>query len=264
MVLDAQSFYQRRRNRHYTATAGTGIATYFGELKDDRFDYLKATPNLEIGVNSYFMDYFSGGVRLTIFSLEGADSLSSYESIQERNLSFRSRNLELVATGSIYLFPMAQRFYQRNKYNFYATAGVGFLWINPRAQYQGEWYNLRKLQTELTSYSRYTITLPMGIGATYKIDAFFNVGIEGLYRFTFSDYLDDISTQHYDQSNFSDPIAAALTDRRPEIGVNYAPEGAVRGNPERDDGYFLLNVKVEYFLPIIGQGMAKKRRSRRR
>jgi hypothetical protein len=263
MALDAQSFFHKRRNRHYTAFAGTGVATYFGELKDSRVDYFKARPNLELGLSSYFLDYFSVSGHVTFFSLEGADSLSSYESIQERNLSFRSRNMEIIVTGTVYALPMSTRFYQREKFNFYATAGVGAAWSNPRAKYQGEWYNLRKLKTELVDYQPFTIVLPMGIGVTYKIDAFFNVSVEGMYRYTFSDYLDDVSTQHTDLSNFTDPVAAALSDRRPEIGIGPATDGDVRGNPEKDDGYFLLNAKIEYFL-AIGLGRARRKVGRRR
>ena len=65
----------------------------------------------------------------------------------------------------------------------------------------------------------------------------------------FTDYLDDVSNQHVDPASFSDPIASALADRRPELGLPAVPAGTQRGNPSDDDGYFLFTVKVEYYLP---------------
>ena len=53
--------------------------------------------------------------------------------------------------------------------------------------------------------------------------------IDGTQRFSFTDYLDDISTVYLDNTSFTDPIAAQLADRGPEISEELRPAGAKRG-----------------------------------
>ena len=62
-----------------------------------------------------------------------------------------------------------------------------------------------------------------------------NFAVEGGFRYTFSDYLDDVSTQYIDNASISDPSAQALADRGPEIGLAVKPAGSKRGNPDVND-----------------------------
>jgi hypothetical protein len=98
------------------------------------------------------------------------------------------------------------------------------------------------------------------------LNPFLNVAIESGHRITFTDYLDDVSTVYKDQASFSDPIAAALADRKPELGLPGRPTGSIRGNPDKNDGYMLLNVKFEYYLPddIFWSSNNKLYRSKRK
>jgi len=84
------------------------------------------------------------------------------------------------------------------------------------------------------------------------------VGLEISYRFSFTDYLDDVSTNYRDPLSFSNPIAAALADRRPEIGLDKAPTGTPRGNSKTNDGYLLFGVKV--FHELSGTGPIRRRK----
>ena len=81
-----------------------------------------------------------------------------------------------------------------------------------------------------------------------------------------SDYLDDVSTQHYDDSKFSTPLAAALADRGPEVDAPLRAEGKIRGNPDRNDGYFIFSIRLDYYLPpqIFGSGNRSKYNHRRK
>ena len=133
------------------------------------------------------------------------------------------------------------------------------MYYNPKAEYQGQKYALRPLQTEHQSYSSFGLVIPLGLGARFKIHPLANISIEGGFRKTFTDYLDDVSTVHYAQSSFTDPIAAALSDRRPEIGIPLAPVGSVRGDPKYNDAYFLLTAKLEYYLPTQFGGNSSKK-----
>lgn len=262
-----QSFYSIRRERDVIATIGSGASTYFGELKNPGDNFADTKFNVNVGLQYYFTNRISGRAELTWFQLEGDDSKADDGSgRKERNLSFISNNFELSATGAINLFPMGQRFYQRPNINFYGFAGVALLYINPKAEYQGKKYALQPLQTEHVKYSRVQFAIPYGIGARLKVGPFVNVAIEGGWRLTFTDYLDDVSTEHSDPASFSDPIAAALSDRRPEIGLPLAPTGTKRGNPDANDQYFLLNIKAEIYLPsgIFGTNSQRKLYNRKR
>ena len=247
--VSAQSFYAIRRERTLMLVAGTGNASYFGELKDPK-EYLDPRFNLSAGLQYFITNRISTRAELTYFQLHGTDVNSSDGSRERRNLSFNSSNFEFNVSGAINLFPLGQRFYQRPPINVYAFVGAGLLYTNPKAELDGKKHALQPLKTEDVKYSRFQFVIPYGLGARVKVNPFFNVALEGGYRMTFTDYLDDVSTVHPDKSSW-DPnsIRFKLSDRRPELGLDPYDAGVQRGEPSKNDGYFLFNVKVEYYLP---------------
>jgi len=265
--LDAQSFYNRKRNRNFIVSAGTGTSSYFGELSNDG-DFLDTKLNLDFGLQYRITNNLLVGASLIFFQLQGDDAEADDDTRVRRNLSFRSNNTELNIGGRYNLFPEGERFYQRKPINFYLFAGLGLTWYSPTAELDGKRYTLRSLETEGVKYAPFTVVLPFGPGVKFMISPYFNIVLEGGYRLTFTDYLDDVSTVYQDQSLFTDPIAAALADRSPELGLPAREPGKIRGNPEQNDGYFILNAKVEYFVPagilFSGKKKAKKRRTKRR
>ena len=56
-------------------------------------------------------------------------------------------------------------------------------------------------------------------------------------------------------------LAAALADRRPELGQAVNPTGAQRGNSSRKAGYFIVSAGLLFV--IITPGQRQYRRSRR-
>lgn len=256
---NAQSFYAARKERSLLLVVGTGSSTYFGEMADDG-DYFDARATFNTGLQYYISNRLSLRTEITWFNLKGSDAKSKdpEDGRIQRNLSFTSNNYEISFTGAVSLLPQGRRFYQRPPFNLYGFGGIGLMYYNPKAEYQGEKYALRPLQTEHQAYSAFGLVIPVGLGVRFKIHPLANISIEGGLRKTFTDYLDDVSTVHYAQSSFTDPIAAALSDRRPEIGIALAEPGAIRGNPEYDDAYFLLTAKLEYYLPTeFGKNSSK-------
>ncbi len=245
---NAQSFYAIRRERSLIVSGGTGVATYMGELANPG-DYLDAKLNLVGGLKYRVSQRIAVRTELTWFQLRGSDDLADDVSRIKRNLSFSSNNFEVNLTGQISLFQKGKFFYQRPPFNVYGFGGIGMLYFNPTTKYQGTKYALQPLKTEGVSYSRLVLAIPFGAGVRFRISPAIDVVVEGGYRKLFTDYLDDVSTTHPGPAAFSDPIAAALSDRRPEIGLPLAEAGSKRGNPEREDSYWLLNAKVEYYLP---------------
>jgi hypothetical protein len=117
--------------------------------------------------------------------------------------------------------------------------------MNPKAELDGETYALQPMRTENVKYARVQAVIPFGIGARFKVNPFLNIGIEGVWRLTFTDYMDDVSTVHQDKTGW-DPIRAQLSDR--SEGMVYGP-GAIRGDSKDKDNYYILQLKVNYYLP---------------
>ncbi|MEM9300379.1 MAG: hypothetical protein AAGA64_18630 [Bacteroidota bacterium] len=278
--LKAQSFYNFRRGRDIIATFGTGTSSYFGDLNNPG-DVIDTKLNLNFGLQYYFTERIAIRTEATYFRLSGDDAEADSEGRTVRNLSFRSDNFELNVVGIVQAFSNGTRFYQRPALNVYGFAGIGLLYFNPKAQVPdtdwngaplsdaGDYVALQPLQTEGVDYSRLAIVIPMGIGIKFKAGPFFNIGVEGGYRLTFTDYLDDVSTTYLLHSTLSgDPLRQALADRRHELDGNLPPlgveEGQIRGNSGDNDGYFILNVKLEYYIPANILSSSKSKYNRRK
>ena len=247
----SQSFYAVRRERNVIATFGTGTATYYGDLKNPGFS-IDAKPNLNLGLQYFLNTRISLRSEITWFHLEGSDAHANSDR-RERNLSFYSNNYEINLSGLVSLFPnRGGRFYRRVPLNFYGFAGVGMAYINPKTSYQGKSVALQPLMTEGVRYSRFQFVIPYGIGVRIKQGPYMNICIEGGLRKTFTDYIDDVSSTRYpDPATLKSDLSRALSDRRAEIDPDFVatPNVGRRGNPKNFDSYFLLNIKIEYYLP---------------
>jgi hypothetical protein len=221
---------------------GTGTSTYYGDLCEwgDCFSF---RPQFSIGYNYRFTARTSVRGEFSYYRLYSTDQGGKNA---RRNLSFRSGNPEIYAAGVFELFPYTKFFDLRPVIRPYGFLGVGLTYISPRAELNGRWYGLAKLNTEGVDYSRVVPIIPFGGGIMFKLHPVWDLSLEVAYRLTFSDYLDDVSTTFTDNSQLP-PIAAALADRSREVGVrpwntldgvHWAP-GHKRGNhyppPARHD-----------------------------
>jgi len=256
---DAQSFYRRNRKTGMTLSLGLGTATYNGDLVNPTINIdLKgaASGSVEVPVNNRL----SIRGELTWYRIASEDKTrDSNDSPIERNLSFKSSNFELSALGVIQITPNSPR--PRTNLTTFAMIGLGGTYYNPKADLNGTTHTLRPLQTEGVDYSELALVIPFGAGFDYRINYDWSIGLEAMYRFTTTDYLDDVSTVYVDNASFSDPIAQQLADRRPEVGEPVRPAGFQRGDPDDNDGYLIILAKVNYHL---NQGLYYKRKRNRR
>lgn len=214
-----------------------------------------------------------GGLMYGIFSASDANSGSIHR--QHRNLSFRTPIIELSAVGEIYFIreKLSNRYRVRgirgsltSGLSAYVFGGISGFWFNPKGEYNGSWYALQPIGTEgqnylpnMDPYRRISLGIPMGIGAKYKINENWAITLEYNFRFTFTDYLDDVSMDYADPlqvaANSSDPEAAAyLTDPSVGLGltnndgvkqISTAP-GEQRGDPTTNDTFMTLGIGVSY------------------
>lgn len=194
--------------------------------------------------------------------IEGADSLSNYPARVGRNLSFRTDLFEATLTGEYNFFQMndfSRRSRQRIDFNSYVFGGAGALLFYPYGQLEDTWYSLRPLRTEGQEepYDEITIVVPMGAGFEFTFNNKYRFGLEVGYRFTFTDYLDDISTTYAEPedlpfiesivfANRSDEAFARGNADLPDRG--HYGNNSIRGDPDNNDGYLMVQFTVSYVI----------------
>ena len=125
---------------------------------------------------------------------------------------------------------------------------------------------------EYPNRKEYALTqpnVPMGAGLKYFISDRVNVSFELLLRKSFTDYIDDVSTEYINADLFDkylspseDAIARSIHDKTYGIvtpGVNRYEPGTQRGNPHQNDSYFSLLLKVGVRIGTIYQNEFQKR-----
>lgn len=183
-----------------------------------------------------------------------------------RNLDFRSDVWE--AYSAVEIFPLMMLRQNDEDYQPllrpYIFAGVGLFHFDPQGSLTDQngnktWHYLHPLHTEgegfpeypnRPNYSLTQINIPMGAGLKYLLTENMNLGIELLYRKTFTDYIDDVSTTYIDPNLFIKhlPVADAnialqIHDKSPGTLTRTDP-GFQRGNPKNNDAYFSFLFKL--------------------
>ncbi|MEM6765354.1 MAG: LysM peptidoglycan-binding domain-containing protein [Bacteroidota bacterium] len=89
-------------------------------------------------------------------------------------------------------FRLRYRFMEGNKLRPYVSTGPGLLFFSPKDQ-DGKFLNEATLtRKETEQYNTYTLQWPVAGGVLYQLTDNFSLGAEYTYRFTGSDYLDNI------------------------------------------------------------------------
>ncbi|MEO5674988.1 MAG: DUF6089 family protein [Chitinophagales bacterium] len=188
-----------------------------------------------------------------------------------RNLNFHSKLWEVSVQAEYYLI----RYEPGNmdkRWGPYLLIGAGMFHFNPKGLHQGSEVALKPLHTEgqgfpgidAKEYKLYQPCIPMGAGLRYNVTREFIIGVEYADRKTFTDYIDDVSTDYVAQADFNnffsnDPASAALayelsvqSDLIDPDGLHAqvtAPE-AQRGDPKDKDHYIYPTFSFAY---VIGQ-----------
>src|SRR5204863_6605838 len=139
------------------------------------------------------------------------------------------------------------------KFTPYITTGVAVFHYNPYAYtLSGAKVYLRPLRTEGEGLPQYRdrklyklneIAIPFGVGLTYAISDNFMVGAELNFRKTFTDYIDDVSSQRYADTAIlralKGDLSAKMSFRSDETSDPYTfSDRITRGNPNKKDAYY--------------------------
>lgn len=221
-----------------------------------------------------------------------------------RNLSFRNDIKELHMGFEMYLFPNYGGPNVRKPFNLYLFVGGAIYHHSPRgkvpdldyttadlnpAPNAGKWVKLRPLGTEgqyikdvgvKRPYSPIQVSIPIAVGAKMRLEGPFEIGVEFGYRYLFTDYIDDASTNYVSFDKFDNQLAKIMSDRSAEpfgvitgerrdlplatqtlsdgvtyraVGGPYAiggglENGAKRGNSKNNDAIFMTTIKLTWIL----------------
>lgn len=182
-----------------------------------------------------------------------------------RNLNFRTDIIESsmeIEYNFLRFIPGTMK----NRVTPYVGGGLGFFYINPKAKLDGKWVALRPLCTEGQGFDKYMprrkyapiqAMIPVSAGLKFKLAKNITAGIDFTYRFTFTDYIDDVSTDYINPVDFytnldlnKAQLAHELYKRSDELNLPnaeaYTQLGYQRGNPHSKDSYFMILTHISY------------------
>jgi len=242
-------------------TAGLGR----GFIKDLNLPTTRMIKGLYL--NIYPAEWIGFRFAANLGELNGADSLIKPHNGEEmyrknRNLDFRTNLSEAYAAIELYPTVLFEKFDGLlNKIRPYAVFGVGMFHFNPQGTYtdpygKTTWVDLKPLRLEgqgmaeypnRKPYSLTQLEIPMGFGAKFYISESMYLGVEVLHRKTFTDYIDDVSTNYIDPALFdvyltpAQAIIAKQMEYKENLLKNYVPRtwiGQQRGDPRKNDAFF--------------------------
>ncbi len=305
LLLGAGSMAQAQRQSprflpYSTVSFGGGTSTYYGDMAGYG-NLIKSTftlPRWNVGFSytRQFTPRIAARASLTYARITGDDynfsqsDLSKYAVIFARNLHFRNDLKEFGLTGLYNFIPEARISEKRPKVSPYIFLGVAVLAHSPEARSKvvendpttksREWVKLQPLGTEGQGqpgyekpYSLITLAIPAGFGVKWRLNESFNVAAEVGYRYTFTDYLDDLGG-NYPAAGALTGLAAQMSDRRLEAvsarvnkdrtatvqsisttpdGINYfttaARSAKTRFAALNNDAYLLTTFQIQYIIP---------------
>lgn len=307
LLIKAGAFAQggfAKKNKYFAIGGALNAMNYVGEL-DPGPSFI--SPGIKFtkynfGIDAQYRFHPRMFARAT-FSygrIKGDDAVNSKFSTaggdvfrKLRNLSFRSQIYEFKADLVIDFFEHRSRYQKRPDFVPYAFVGVAYFHHNPQTEYKGKWVDLRDYSTEgqgvidgaPKQYSLHQIALPLGLGLRYKLSKQLDLAFEVGWRFTTTDYLDDVGGKYVDKNKLFDAkgsTSVALSDRTPEIYEDdaykdwvantgggpqmyaeqhdpenahtflgeYGLEGGQRGDKKgRRDAYIITGLHLTYIIP---------------
>jgi hypothetical protein len=268
---------------------------YYGDIaplpKKISTDISFTRPAIGVSFTHRFGPRYSLQGQFMYGTLSGSDSKSASTTGESsfryaRNLSFRNRIKELSVVAYFDLFSNQSTYISRVAWTPYVYIGVAAFINNPQAQAPakdlqgnplaeaGQWVDLRPLHTEGKSYGLVQPAIPFGIGARFRINEVLDLWADIGFRYTFTDYIDDISGNYVALSSLKSPLAQAMAYRTNELlpggagsnppndhingvpsglaGVNVKPgygnAGDQRGTSGNRDVYMVTSVRLTYIL----------------
>lgn len=230
----------------FSISAGLGIANYYGDLKKNN-SFSQMGLSFNAGLSYSITKKLAAKLNVGVQRLQGSDSKSG-GAHPDRNLNFKSNVVDFALGGEYTILDL-----NRFPLSPYISAGVGVMLFNPYTNdASGNKQSLQQLGTEGQGlagyrgfYSTAALEFPVGIGVKYPISDKLTLSLDFNYRFTKTDYLDDVSMRGYPDK--------ALLDARNTTTAKFTWRGngaypknlaLPRGNPDDNDGFFTTQLRL--------------------
>jgi hypothetical protein len=273
-MLSATSFAQSQTwLKHWGV--GLGTSHYLGDIggsegwgRNSPFDaQFRGT---RISVAGWSDRMLGSGFRwrtsFQVAQLRGDDAWTSNPARRARNLHFRNTTAEVASRLVLQVYTGKRTDTRGPQWGLFVSTGVGVFYHSPHSRIRtggGDenlpiWYALRPLRTEgqERAYAPVALSWPIGVGAHWPLEGGYRVGVELVWRFTSTDYLDDVSGLYANPATM-DPLGAVLASQANEVSVaeagpaggsvanhQYSVSGTARGNPDRKDGFATLQITL--------------------
>lgn len=235
-----------------------GAAHYFGDLNTRA-----ALNRPKFSAGAFFLKQFGNYIGLKVganYARVGYSDVYSKNEVQKRrNLSFNTNLWEFAVSGQFNFF----KFYPGISgftYTPYVSLGVGVFSYDPYAYLNDQKFFLRPLGTEgqgsaaypnRKPYGSMAVCIPVAVGFKYNVNESINLFAEVGYRFTTTDYLDDVSTTYAPDAFVTPPNgqpspAMLLADRSYETGAPIGIKDRQRGNSTQKDAYVMAQIGVSF------------------
>jgi len=251
-----------KEKRYNAVGLSLNAVNYYGDLapRPQRVstDISFTRPGLGLSFTHRFGPRYSLKGEFMYATLKGSDAESADSGDlnngiyrYQRNLSFRNRIKELSVVAILDLFENQSTYISRVNWTPYAFLGIAAFHHNPQAQapatdlngnplpQAGQWVDLRPLGTEgqnatlsdtdvnagIKPYSSFQVAIPFGVGARFRLNEVMDLSADIAFRYTFTDYLDDVSQNYVDLGVFgNDELARAMSYRTNELGPPSNPQ----------------------------------------
>jgi len=240
-----------------------GVANYQGDLASSEFKVLTKQSDVVFGGFLRYQLNESFALKLQVIKteLKADDANSSLDFLEQRNLRFFSPLLD--GSFQVEWYPFSANAQYQPTFMPYVSLGGSFFSFNPQAEYQGAIYELQPLNTEgqgLASfpdrkpYQLYSGSAVAGVGFKYLLNEDLTIGFALSAHYTFTDYLDDVSSTYanYNELAFNYGVISADISYQVDDFFNLNQTTPLpdtpRGNPDLNDWFFIAGITLSYNL----------------
>tara|TARA_B100001758_G_C18403522_1_gene610509 strand:+ start:722 stop:1564 length:843 start_codon:yes stop_codon:yes gene_type:complete len=236
-----------------------GVSYYLGDLNTTHFSQSSLAGGLTLRKN--IDRRFSYKANALILPVNYDERKSEDTIAVDRGLHFRSPIYELSGQIEFNFLP-----YETGNplytWTPFVYTGVSIFNYNPQAENKnGEWVDLQPLGTEgqgtttypeRKPYSLIQFAIPIGGGLKIAINESFNIILEYGIRKTFSDYIDDVSTDFVGGPQYPLEMSEDAIEMSDPLMTH--TKGQERGNPNKKDWYSFAGLTLSFKINNNSKG----------
>jgi hypothetical protein len=201
-------------------------------------------------------------VKGTTVATQGEDAFQRYERNQDAKDNIFESNV-LFEFMPFRMNPESHSASRRGQ--LFLGAGFAMFHFTPYSTVanSNQWVNTYDLDLEgqgfgagyPKQYHLWQPAIPLAIGYRWDIGEHVNLGIEYMWRYTFTDYLDGVSGKYIAASAYGEHMSAKnailaeeVADKSQYSGLSSFPNAAgnLRGNPSNKDSYSSISITISY------------------